>query len=82
MEGNKECIHVFTTFALLLKAMSYKTVKEVIALLKQNGFILKSQKGSHLKFVKGSVTVIVPDHGTKGVEKGTFYNILRQADIK
>lgn len=62
--------------------MSYKTVREVVSLLKKNGFILKGQRGSHLKFVKGSVSVIVPNHGKKGIEKGTYFNILKQAGIK
>lgn len=62
--------------------MSYKTVKEVVTLLVENGFELKSQKGSHLKYCKGNRTVIVPEHGKKGVEKGTYYNILRQAGLK
>ena len=52
--------------------MSYKTVKEVIALLEQAGFVLKGQKGSHMKYVKNGITVIVPYHGSKGIEKGTF----------
>ena len=56
--------------------MSYKSVKYVIDLLKKNGFVLKSQKGSHMKFVKGDKTVVVPNHGSKGVEKGTYYNTL------
>ena len=29
--------------------MSYKSVKEVVTMLLDNGFILKSQKGSHMK---------------------------------
>lgn len=62
--------------------MSYKTVKEVIALLEQAGFVIKGQKGSHMKYVKNGITVIVPNHGSKGIEKGTFYNILRQAGLK
>ncbi|MDL2303880.1 type II toxin-antitoxin system HicA family toxin [Bacteroides sp. OttesenSCG-928-D19] len=62
--------------------MSYKTVKEVIILLEENGFDFKSQKGSHMKYVKGDIVVIVPNHGRKGIEKGTYYNILRQAGIK
>ncbi|RRD59388.1 type II toxin-antitoxin system HicA family toxin [Tannerella forsythia] len=62
--------------------MSYKTVKEVINLLKENGFVVKAKKGSHIKFEKGGKIVIVPDHGSKGVEKGTYYNILRQAGLK
>ena len=62
--------------------MSYKSVKHVIDLLRRNGFTLKSQKGSHLKFVKGDKTVVVPNHKSKGIEKGTYYNILNQAGIK
>ena len=62
--------------------MSYKSVKDVVTLLKANGFILKSQKGSHMKFEKNGTIVIVPDHGSKGVEKGTYHSILRQAGIK
>lgn len=61
--------------------MSYKSVKYVTDLLKKNGFVFKSQKGSHIKYVKGERTVIVPNHGSKGIEKGTYYNILAQAGI-
>jgi mRNA interferase HicA len=62
--------------------MSYKSVRDVVLLLEENGFVLKGQKGSHMKFVKDGLTVIVPAHGKKGVEKGTYYNILRQAGLK
>ncbi|MBQ9510010.1 MAG: type II toxin-antitoxin system HicA family toxin [Bacteroidales bacterium] len=62
--------------------MSYKSVKFVIDLLKKNGYVLKSQKGSHKKFEKDGKIVIVPNHGSKGIEKGTYYNILTQADLE
>ncbi|MBQ8530546.1 MAG: type II toxin-antitoxin system HicA family toxin [Parabacteroides sp.] len=62
--------------------MSYKSVKEVVTMLQENGFIFKSQKGSHMKFEKDGNTVVVPAHGKKGIEKGTYYNILRQAGLK
>lgn len=62
--------------------MSFKTVKNVILLLQKNGYVLKSQKGSHLKFEKEGNIVIVPNHGSKGVEKGTYYSILKQAGLK
>lgn len=42
-------------------------------MLQENGFVLKSQKGSHMKFEKDGKVVIVPNHNGKGVEKGTFY---------
>ena len=62
--------------------MSFKTVKNVILLLQKNGFVLKGQKGSHLKFEKEGRIVIVPNHGSKGVEKGTYYSVLKQAGLK
>lgn len=51
-------------------------------MLLKNEFELKSQKGSHLKFEKESRVVIVPNHGSKGIEKGTYYSILKQAGLK
>jgi mRNA interferase HicA len=62
--------------------MSYKTVKYVTDLLKKNGFVFKSQKGSHMKYVKDGKVVIVPNHGSKGIEKGTYHSILEQAGIE
>ena len=61
--------------------MSYKSVKDVVTMLQENGFVLKSQRGSHMKFEKDG-KVIVPNHNSKGVEKGTYYSILRQAGLK
>ena len=61
--------------------MSYKSVKDVVTMLQENGFVLKSQKGSHMKFEKDGKVVIVPNHNSKGVEKGTYYSILRQAGL-
>ena len=51
-------------------------------MLQNNGFVLKGQRGSHMKFVKDELTVIVPNHVSKGIEKGTYYNILKQAGLK
>lgn len=57
-------------------------MKDVVTMLLENGFVLKSQKGSHMKFEKDGMIVIVPDRNSKGVEKGTYYSILRQAGLK
>ena len=62
--------------------MSYKSVKYVTDLLKKNGFVMKSQKGSHVKFEKEGRIVVIPNHGSKGIEKGTYYSILKQAGIE
>lgn len=62
--------------------MSYKSVKYVTDLLKKNGFVFKSQKGSHMKYEKNGKIVVVPNHGSKGIERGTYYSILGQAGIE
>lgn len=62
--------------------MSYKSVKDVVTPLTENGFWFVRQKGGHMVYTDGSHVVIVPDHGKKGVEKGAYYNILRQAGLK
>ena len=56
--------------------------KEVLKVLKKNGFELKSQKGSHKKLIKDERTVIVADHGKDEIPIGTLKNIERQSGIK
>lgn len=41
------------------------TVNEAKKVLGDNGFIIKSQKGSHVKFVKKDKTIIIACHGRK-----------------
>jgi len=67
-------------------ASKYPVLKssEVVRGLKGFGFIFKSQKGSHAKYVKVAQglptrTAIVPMHDE--VAKGTLQSILEQADI-
>lgn len=65
---------------LLLLAM---TAREVVKLLKKDGWIEKEQKGSHLQLIhplkKGKVTV--PVH-SGDIPKGTLNSILKQAGLK
>jgi len=56
--------------------------KEVLKILKSNGFELKSQKGSHKKLIKGEMVVIVPDHGKKDIPIGTLKSIEKQSGIE
>ncbi|MCD6259243.1 MAG: type II toxin-antitoxin system HicA family toxin [Helicobacteraceae bacterium] len=56
--------------------------KEVLKILKANGFVKKSQKGSHIKLVKGDRMVIVPDHGKRDIPIGTLKNIEKSSEIK
>ncbi len=55
--------------------------REIILILEKNGFIFRSQKGSHCKFIKNKHIVIVP-HPRKEIPVGTFLSIIRQAGLK
>lgn len=61
----------------------FMKVKELIKLLKSDGWMKKEQKGSHLQLVHpvkaGKVTV--PVHGGD-IPKGTLNAILKQAGLK
>lgn len=57
--------------------------KEMLKLLKENGFEEISQNGSHVKLKKQETgkTVIVPYH-SKDLKKGLEQAILKQAGLK
>ncbi len=59
------------------------SAKEIVKKLKSIGFVIISQKGSHIKLRglrHGKLqTAIVPDH--KEMATGTFMSILDQANI-
>jgi len=59
------------------------TPKEMIRLLKKNGFIEVSQNGSHakLKNIRTGKQVIVPYH-SKTMKKGLEQAILKEAGLK
>jgi predicted RNA binding protein YcfA (HicA-like mRNA interferase family) len=54
--------------------------RELIRLLEKNGFVLRSVKGSHHKYINGSRKTIVP-HPKKDLRLGTLLAILRQAGL-
>ncbi len=56
--------------------------KEVLKRLMAEGFVKKSQNGSHIKLVNNDKTVIVPTHGKKDIPTGTLKNIEKQSGIK
>lgn len=61
------------------------TAKQVIRILKEDGWFIKDQKGSsHQQYVhlspKGKVTV--PVHGNKDIPPGTLASIFKQAGLK
>ena len=56
-------------------------VKKPVKVLKKDGWVLVSQKGSHMKFKKESLTCIIPNH--KGdIPKGTLTQIIKYTGIK
>ncbi|MFA6525869.1 MAG: type II toxin-antitoxin system HicA family toxin [Candidatus Buchananbacteria bacterium] len=59
------------------------SLRLVLKVLKEKGFIFVSQNGSHAKYRKETeliLTVIIPIHG-KEIKFGTFKSILRQANL-
>jgi mRNA interferase HicA len=58
--------------------------KEVVWLAKRNGWIEKSQKGSHIKMIHKDKDkpVIIPYHGSKDIPKGTLHEILKDLGLK
>ena len=63
-----------------LRPLSYRQVKRK---LEKAGFIIVSQRGSHVKFVRynsdGTQTAIVPYH--REISVGLLRSILRQAGL-
>ena len=56
-------------------------VKKPVKVLKKDGWVLVSQKGSHMKFKKENLTCIIPNH--KGyIPKGTLTQIIKYTSIK
>lgn len=59
------------------------TSKQMLKILKKNGFIIVSQNGSHVKLVniETNRTVIVPYH-SKDLKRGLEKAIYKQAGIE
>lgn len=56
--------------------------KELIKILKNNGWKLDRVKGSHHILIKDNNTVVVPVHSNRDLPKGTMDAILKQAGLK
>jgi predicted RNA binding protein YcfA (HicA-like mRNA interferase family) len=57
--------------------------KELVKILKENGWILDRIKGSHNIMIKeGKRAIPIPVHGSKDLPKGLLKAILKQAEIK
>ncbi len=58
--------------------------KEIVKLAKENGWEIKSQRGSHVKMIHKDYEkpAIIPYHGTKEIGKGTLNSIFKQLGLK
>lgn len=57
---------------------------ELIRILKQNGWFIVRQTGSHLmmQHPQKTIQLTVPSHGSKEIGKGLQQKILKQAGLK
>ncbi len=57
---------------------------ELLRLLKQNGWFVKKQTGSHILMGHPIKTnqIVLPFHGSKEVKTGTLKKILKDAQIR
>ena len=56
--------------------------KDIIKLLKAQGWEVLRQEGSHVRLGKGDGRTTVPVHGTRDVKSGTLASIERQTGVK
>ncbi len=56
--------------------------KDLIKLLKSNGWVLDRISGSHHIMKKDTKTIVVPIHGKKDIKVGTLNSILKEAGLK
>jgi len=56
--------------------------KELLKMLKKDGWTLDRIKGSHHIRVKGALTVVAPIHGKSDIPKRTLNAILKQSGLK
>lgn len=55
--------------------------KDLLKLLKKNGWSVISIKGSHHKLKKGSDKIVIPIHG-KDIKKGLLHKIMKETGLK
>ena len=56
--------------------------KDILKILRQNGFIQVSQRGSHIKLTKDDKFTIVANHGKKDIPIGTVKQIEKDTGVK
>ena len=69
------CVASFVVVCMQLRML--RNCRDIVRRLKAEGFELVSVKGSHHKFRKGTITVVVP-HPKKDLPFGTARSIARR----
>lgn len=58
--------------------------KEIIKILRKNGFVVVRQKGSHIRLEKntpeGTIKITVPNHPV--LKKGTLHQIIKASGLR
>ena len=58
------------------------TGKELLRLLRKNGWSIERINGSHHVLRKGEQTITVPIHGNTDMKKGLLLHFLKQTGLK
>lgn len=57
--------------------------REVEKLMKENGYSIQSQNGSHVKFVKNGVpAIVIPNHNGKDINTYLLRRVFRKGGVK
>lgn len=60
------------------KVPTYRQMHKVLASL---GFVIERQKGSHIQYFNGKISVTIPKHSNKEVSVGIFLETLKKLNI-
>ncbi len=58
------------------------TGKELVKLLKKNGWTIERIKGSHFIMYKGPKAISIPVHSSKDLPKGILNKLLKESGLK
>lgn len=56
--------------------------KEMVRLLKKEGWVVRNIEGSHYMMSKNGIKVSVPVHEGKDLAQGTFRKLLKETGLK
>ncbi len=58
------------------------TGKELVKLLKKDGWTLDRIKGSHHIMIKGTMTLSVPVHGNRDLPAGLLHRLMKDGGLQ